>query len=77
MDCHDLINLLDGDQRKKLLLDCYRQRRQGGMMVFTAITKDASTYGVGEELSTDRYRTKDGVNLYFYDQDSITDEFGR
>ena len=45
-------------------------------MVFTAITKDASTYGVGEELSTDRYRTKDGVNLCFYDQDSITDEFG-
>lgn len=74
--CHALIHLLDSGQRKKLILDCYRQLRRGGMMFFTAITKDASTYGVGEKLGTDRYRTKDGVNLYFYDQDSIKDEFG-
>lgn len=46
------------------------------MMFFTAITKDASTYGVGEKLGTDRYRTKDNVNLYFYDKDTIQEEFG-
>lgn len=74
--CHALIHLLDAGQRKKLILDCYRQLRPGGMMFFTAITKDASTYGVGEKLGTDRYRTKDGVNLYFYDKDSIKEEFG-
>ena len=74
--CHALIHLLDSAGRKKLLSDCYRQLRHGGMMVFTAITKDASTYGVGEKLGTDRYKTKDGVNLYFYDQDSIKEEFG-
>ncbi len=74
--CHALIHLLDSDQRKKLLSECYRQLRHGGMMVFTAITKDASTYGIGEQLGTDRYRTKDGVNLYFYDTDSIKEEFG-
>ena len=45
-------------------------------MFFTAITKQASTYGVGEKLGTDRYRTKDGVNLYFYDKASIKEEFG-
>ena len=44
-------------------------------MVFTAVTKHAVTYGVGEKLSTDRYRTKDGVDLYFYDKDSIHEEF--
>jgi len=74
--CHALIHLLDAGQRKKLILDCYRQLRHGGMMVFTAITKDASTYGVGEKVSADRYKTKDGVTLYFYDQDSIKEEFG-
>jgi len=74
--CHALIHLLDSGGRKKLLSDCYRQLRYGGRMVFTAITKDASTYGVGEKLGTDRYKTKDGVNLYFYDQDSIKQEFG-
>lgn len=74
--CHALIHLLDADQRTKLIQDCNRQLRRGGLMVFTAITKDASTYGVGEKLGTDRYRTKDGVSLYFYDQDSIAEAFG-
>ena len=74
--CHALIHLLDSGQRQKLIRDCYRQLRLGGMMVFTAITKQASTYGVGEKLGTDRYKTKDGVTLYFYDKDSIKEEFG-
>lgn len=74
--CHTLIHLPDLDQRKKLIQDCYRQLRHGGMMVFTAITKHAKTYGVGEKLGTDWYKTKDGVNLYFYDTDSIQEEFG-
>lgn len=74
--CHALIHLLDADQRQKLILDCFQQLRHGGMMFFTAITKDASTYGVGDKLGADRYRTKDGVNLFFYDQDSIKEEFG-
>lgn len=74
--CHALIHLLDSGQRGKLIRACYRQLRQGGMMIFTTITKDAGTYGTGEKLGTDRYRTKDGVNLYFYDHDSIEKEFG-
>ena len=74
--CHALIHLLDSSQRKKLIQDCYHQLRQGGMLFFTAITKEANTYGVGEKLGVDRYRTRDGVNLYFYDNDSIKAEFG-
>lgn len=74
--CHALIHLLDADQRKKFIQDCYAQLSQKGMMFFTAITKDASTYGVGEQLEPDRYRTQHGVNLYFYDDDSIREAFG-
>lgn len=73
--CHALIHLLDATQRHKFIRDCYQQLQQGGLMCITAITKAASTYGVGEELSTDRYRTKHGVNLYFYDEESIELEF--
>ena len=74
--CHALIHLLDADQRAKLIRDCTHQLRDGGMMIFTAITRDAPTYGVGERLGPDRFRTKDGVNLFFYDEDSIREEFG-
>lgn len=73
--CHALIHLLDSDQRKKLIQNCYDQLQYDGLMVFTAITKDASTYGIGEKLGPDRYRTQHGVNLYFYDDTSIKEEF--
>lgn len=75
--CHALIHLLDLSQRRKLIQNAYDQLQNGGMMLFTAITKDASTYGVGEKLSTDRYRTKHGVDLYFYDDNSIKEAFGK
>jgi SAM-dependent methyltransferase len=74
--CHALIHLLDSVQRAKLLRDCYEQLREGGLMLFTAITKDAGTYGVGEKLGKDWYRTNHGVNLFFYDEASIQEEFG-
>ena len=73
--CHALIHLLDSDQRKKLIRDCYHQLQHNGLMVFTTITKDASTYGVGEKLGTDRYKTQHDVDLYFYDEASIKQEF--
>lgn len=74
--CHALIHLLNANQRKKLIRDCYHHLQHGGMMFFTSITKDAGTYGVGEKLGTDRCRTQHGVGLYFYDEDSIKTEFG-
>ncbi|MCE1254230.1 MAG: class I SAM-dependent methyltransferase [Anaerolineae bacterium] len=74
--CHALIHLLDEDQRKKLISDCYCQLRPGGLMILTAITQHASTYGVGEKTGRNRFKTRDGVNLYFYDKDSIEQEFG-
>lgn len=46
-------------------------------MVFTTITKHASTYGVGEKLGKDLFKTQDDVELFFYDEASIKEEFGR
>jgi 2-polyprenyl-3-methyl-5-hydroxy-6-metoxy-1,4-benzoquinol methylase len=74
--CHALIHLLDMTDRKKLIDDCYNQLGNRGMMIFTAITKGASTFGAGNQLGKDRFKTKDGVELFFYDDDSIGDEFG-
>src|SRR5687767_319330 len=51
--CHALIHLLKSIEREQLLTNCYGQMKSGGLMVFTAITKHASTYGVGEKLGKD------------------------
>lgn len=75
--CHALIHLLDSNERAKLIRDCYRQLSAGGLMVFTAISKEAHTYGQGKLLGQDRYEIHDGVQMFFYDEVSVQTEFGQ
>lgn len=74
--CYALIHLLDGNERKKLITDCYNQLTENGMMVFTVISKKAPTYGTGTTIGKDRFEQFGGVNMFFYDEDSIREEFG-
>ena len=74
--CYALIHLLGEDERKKLIRDCYNQLAEDGYMVFTAISKEAPTYGQGKFISKDRYEIFHGVNMFFYDRESINAEFG-
>ena len=73
--CYALIHLLDSDERKKLIRDCYHQLKEGGYMVFTMISKEANTYGKGELIGKDRYEMFGGVKMFFYDLESIHAEF--
>ena len=45
-------------------------------MIFTAITKDAQTYGKGTIKSKDRFEMFRGVKIFFYDKETINEEFG-
>lgn len=73
--CYGLIHLLDQDERAKLIRDCYNQLTENGYMVFTSITKEAPTYGQGTLVSKDRFEMFGGVNIFFYDHETIKDEF--
>lgn len=75
--CYALIHLLSAEERVKLISDCYNQLRPDGYMVFVAISKMDAKYGEGKEIGKDTFESKHGVNLYFYDADSIMDEFGK
>lgn len=74
--CHALIHLLDQRERNKLLADCYAQLAENGVMIFTAITKEAQTYGQGTLIGKDRYEQFGGVTMFFYDHQSLQEEFG-
>lgn len=74
--CYGLIYLLDKDERKKLIEDCYNQLTENGFMVFTTITKNAQTYGQGTLISEDRFEMFGGVKIFFYDNKTIDEEFG-
>lgn len=73
---YGLIYLLDKNARVKLIQDCYNQLTENGFMVFTAIAKQAVTYGQGTELGKDRFEMFGGVKIFFYDSESIAEEFG-
>jgi SAM-dependent methyltransferase len=75
--CYALIHLLSESEREKLIRDCYNQLTENGYMVFTAISKEAPTYGKGKFVSPDRYEIFDGVKMFFYDKESINAEFGK
>lgn len=74
--CYALIHLLDSNERKKLIHDCYSQLTGNGYMVFTTISKKAPTYGKGTLIGKDRYEQFGGVKMFFHDRESISEEFG-
>lgn len=74
--CHALIHLLDENERKKLIRDCYAQLAENGYLFISAISKAAPTYGQGEPIGKDRFEQFGGVKLFFYDCESIEAEFG-
>jgi len=73
--CYALLHLLNAEERIKLINDCYHQIRPGGYMVFVSISKTDFRYGQGKQIDKDTFATWPGVNLYFYDSDSIQSEF--
>lgn len=73
--CYALIHLLDGNERAKLIRDCYHQLTDGGYMVFTLLSKNAPTYRQGKYISEDRYEVHEGVHLFFYDRASVHTAF--
>ncbi|PJJ79319.1 class I SAM-dependent methyltransferase [Mucilaginibacter auburnensis] len=73
--CHALIHLLNKADRKKLIADCYRQLAENGLMFFTAITKKSPTYGQGILIAKDTFEQFGGLNMFFYDEDTIAEEF--
>lgn len=73
---YSLIHLLRKDERTKLIKDCYNQLRPNGYMVFVSISKLDFRYGQGTEIEKDTFEPWAGLNLYFYDLDSIQLDFG-
>ncbi|MDR1182589.1 MAG: class I SAM-dependent methyltransferase [Bacteroidales bacterium] len=71
-----LIHLLNKDERNKFISDCYNQLAPNGTMIFSFISKNDSMSGSGQELSKDWFKMPSGINLFFYDSDSIKQEFG-
>jgi len=74
---HALIHLLNHQERETFIRDCYHQLKPNGYMIFTTVSKKAPMFGKGKQLDQDYFESMDGVKIYFYDSDSIKQEFGK
>jgi len=70
-----LIHLFDNHERKKFICDCYNQIKSGGYMFFSTISKKDSLYERGKPAGKDRFEVMSGARLFFYDAESIKEEF--
>jgi len=75
--CYALIHLLNDREREKLIKDCYNQLKPNGYMIFTTISKEAPMFGKGKQLGKDYFEIMEGVKMFFYDAESIKQEFGK
>jgi len=75
--CYALIHLFNQNDRFKLIDNCYDQLKGGGLMVFVAISINDNKFGEGKLLSENRFLTKYGVELFFYDKEAVQNEFGK
>jgi len=76
--CYALIHLLNQNERRRFLKNCYNQLRDGGIMVFITVSKSyTKLYENGQPISKDRFRIQNGLEVFFYNPETILKEFGR
>ncbi|MFJ5790275.1 class I SAM-dependent methyltransferase [Lysinibacillus sp. NPDC093197] len=75
--CYALIHLLNKHEREKFIKGCYNQLKPNGYMIFTTVSQNAPMFGKGKQLAKDYFEVMEGVNMFFYDADSIKQEFGQ
>ena len=73
--CYALIHLLNKKERKSFLKSCFNQLKDNGLMIFVVASTETSMFGTGKKLSNNRFKMSDGLNVYFYDNQSISREF--
>lgn len=73
--CYAMIHLLSREERKNFLKACYHQLSEGGIMVFVVASTQMNLYGSGRYISRDRYEVSKGLNVFFYNDQSVLNEF--
>lgn len=75
--CYALIHFLDKEERGKFISDCFNQLMENGVMAFATVAKEAEIFGQGTCIDKDRFEIFGGLKMFFYDRETIKEEFGR
>jgi SAM-dependent methyltransferase len=75
--CYALIHVLNKKERQAFLKSCLNQLKDNGLMIFVVASTQSSMFGMGKKLSKNRFKISNGLNVYFYDNVSISKEFSK
>ncbi len=75
--CYALIHVLNKKERQAFLKSCLNQLKDNGLMIFVVASTETSMFGMGKKLSKNRFKISNGLNVYFYDNLSISKEFSQ
>jgi hypothetical protein len=73
--CYALLHLLNSNERRLFLKSCYNQLGVNGLMIFVTTSKENQLYGKGRLVGNDRYQISNGLKVFFYDRESVEQEF--
>jgi SAM-dependent methyltransferase len=73
--CYALLHLLNRQERKVFLDQCFQHLKPGGLMVFTVVSAKAYVPGTGQRISRNRYKLPNGLSVYYYNDAAIVEEF--
>jgi SAM-dependent methyltransferase len=73
--CYALIHVLNQTDRKRFLKACFNQLKNNGIMIFVITSVENSMFGSGRKLSKNRFEISKGLKVFFYDKQSIENEF--
>ena len=73
--CYSLLHLFNKKERVKILNLCYNQLQKNGLMVFVVVSTKTDMFGKGKLLSKNRYQLTKGLDVFFYNEISIKNEF--
>lgn len=72
---YSLLHLLNKFERSNFIQNCFNQLNDNGILIILTLSKSDFRFGEGTLTEKDTFLTKNGVSLFFYDEEEITNDF--
>lgn len=75
--CYSTLHLFNKTERVEILEKCFKQLNKNGLMFFNIVSIDALNDFTGDLIDKNTLKLESGVNVFFYDLESIENEFNK
>ncbi|MDQ0195691.1 class I SAM-dependent methyltransferase [Paenibacillus wynnii] len=73
--CYDLLHLFLQEERRRLVVNCLKQLRLGGVVYFTSFSDEDPNNGCGRLMEPGTYEYKEGKFAHFFNDRELREHF--